>query len=220
MRVVDGVALLHALPATAGAVPRFHTGYFAWLALGAMGQLAATAFLLAAMKQRNFVVGVAYSKTDALQVALFAALFLHELPGWVTLLAMGLATGGVVLLSLPRGGPAALAGNGTRAWTGAAAAWGLASGAGFALSAVGYRGAALQLPDVSPWLAGGWGVLWAQALQTVVQATQGIAGAFGGINSELSAAINQAGALLNAVVRIAAAERARATAKSAQDGNG
>ena len=33
------VALLHALPATAGAVPRFHTGYFAWLALGAMGQL-------------------------------------------------------------------------------------------------------------------------------------------------------------------------------------
>ncbi len=162
------VALLHALPATAGAVPRFHTGYFAWLALGAMGQLAATAFLLAAMKQRNFVVGVAYSKTDALQVALFATLFLHELPGWVTLLAMGLATGGVVLLSLPRGGPAALAGNGTRAWTGAAAAWGLASGAGFALSAVGYRGAALQLPDVSPWLAGGWGVLWAQALQTLV----------------------------------------------------
>ena len=33
---------------------------------------------------------------------------------------------------------------------------------------MGYRGAALQLPDVSPWLAGGWGVLWAQALQTLV----------------------------------------------------
>jgi hypothetical protein len=36
------------------------------------------------MKQRNFVVGVAYSKTDALQVALFAALFLGELPRWAT----------------------------------------------------------------------------------------------------------------------------------------
>jgi hypothetical protein len=33
------------------------------------------------MKQRNFVVGVAYSKTDALQVALFGSVFLRELPG-------------------------------------------------------------------------------------------------------------------------------------------
>ena len=46
--------------------------------------------------------------------------------------------------------------------------YGLASGAGFALSAVGYRGAALQLPGVSPWLSGGWGVLCAQAVQTLL----------------------------------------------------
>jgi drug/metabolite transporter (DMT)-like permease len=119
------------------------------------------------MKQRNFVVGVAYSKTDALQVAVFATLFLHELPGWVTLLAMGLATVGVVLLSLPRT-PADGATIGLGGWTGWAGLYGLASGAGFALSAVGYRGAALQLPDVSPWLIGGWGVLWAQTIQTVL----------------------------------------------------
>jgi drug/metabolite transporter (DMT)-like permease len=160
------VLVLHAMPVTAAAVPAFHAGYFAWLALGAAGQLAATAFLLAAMKQRNFVIGVAYSKTDALQVAVFATLFLHELPGWVTLLAMGLATAGVVLLSWPR--TAAPAADGVRAWAGLAALYGLASGAGFALSAVGYRGAALQMPGVSPWLVGGWGVLWAQALQTLV----------------------------------------------------
>jgi drug/metabolite transporter (DMT)-like permease len=49
-----------------------------------------------------------------------------------------------------------------------AALYGLASGAGFALSAVGYRGAALQLPGVSPWLSGGWSVLLAQAIQTVL----------------------------------------------------
>jgi drug/metabolite transporter (DMT)-like permease len=160
------VLALHAMPATAAAVPPFHAGYFAWLALGAMGQLAATAFLLAAMKQRNFVIGVAYSKTDALQVAVFATLFLHELPGWVTLLAIGLATAGVVLLSWPRAGvPAA---GGVPSWAGLAAVYGLASGAGFALSAVGYRGAALQMPGVAPWLVGGRGVLWAQALQTLV----------------------------------------------------
>lgn len=158
------VALLHLLPATAGPLPRFGIGYFGWLLLGALGQLAATAFLLAAMKQRNFVVGVAYSKTDALQVALFGSLFLRELPGPVTLAAIALATAGVVMLSLPQKG-AALEG---RAWTSGAAWYGLASGAGFALSAVGYRGAALQLPDVSPWVAGGWGVLLAQSIQTVL----------------------------------------------------
>jgi drug/metabolite transporter (DMT)-like permease len=158
------VLLLHRLPATAAPLPAFHTTYFGWLLLGALGQLAATAFLLAAMKQRNFVVGVAYSKTDALQVALFGSLFLRELPGGVTLVAIALATAGVVMLSLPQKG-AALEG---RAWTSRAAWYGLASGAGFALSAVGYRGAALQLPDSSAWLAGGWGVLLAQAIQTLL----------------------------------------------------
>jgi drug/metabolite transporter (DMT)-like permease len=98
------VALLHALPATAAAVPRFSAPYFGWLVLGAAGQLAATACLLATMRQRNFVVGVAFSKTDALQVALFGALLLGELPGWVALLAIGLATAGVILLSLPQQG--------------------------------------------------------------------------------------------------------------------
>jgi drug/metabolite transporter (DMT)-like permease len=158
------VVLLHRLPATAAAVPAFHHAYFAWLLLGALGQLAATASLLAAMKQRNFVVGVAYSKTDALQVALFGSLFLAELPAPVTLLAMGLATAGVVMLSLPQKG-AAVAG---RAWTSGAAWYGLASGAGFALSAVGYRGAALQLPETSAWLTGAWGVLLAQGIQTLL----------------------------------------------------
>jgi drug/metabolite transporter (DMT)-like permease len=80
------------------------------------------------------------------------------------MLAIALATSGVIMLSLPKrpaeGEPTA--------WTGAAAAWGLASGAGFALSAVGYRGAALQLPDVSPWLIGAWGVLIAQTLQSAL----------------------------------------------------
>jgi drug/metabolite transporter (DMT)-like permease len=159
------VALLHAMPATAAAVPAFGGGYVGWLMLGAIGQLAATACLLAAMKQRNFVIGVAYSKTDALQVALFGTLFLHELPGWVTVAAIALATAGVVMLSLPQ--KAAAAGP-AREWGGMAAWYGLGSGAGFAFSAIGYRGAALELPGLSPWLIGAWGVLWAQAAQTIV----------------------------------------------------
>jgi drug/metabolite transporter (DMT)-like permease len=57
---------------------------------------------------------------------------------------------------------------GARSWAGLAAVYGLACGAGFALSAVGYRGAALQMPGIAPWLVGAWGVLWAQLLQTLV----------------------------------------------------
>jgi drug/metabolite transporter (DMT)-like permease len=158
------VAVLHLLPATAAPLPDFQRAYFGWLLLGALGQLAATAFLLSAMKERNFVVGVAYSKTDALQVALFASVFLRELPGGWTLVAIALATAGVVMLSLPQK-PGAVEGS---AWTSRAAWYGLASGAGFALSAVGYRGAALQLPESSAWLAGAWGVLLAQTIQTVL----------------------------------------------------
>jgi drug/metabolite transporter (DMT)-like permease len=118
--------------------------------------------MLVAMKQRNFVVGAAYSKTDALQVALFASVFLGELPGWATMAAIAIATAGVVLLSLPKKG---LDANG---WVSKAALWGLASGAGFAFSAVGYRGAALELAGASPWLIGAWGVVWAQVVQTLI----------------------------------------------------
>ncbi len=189
------VLLLHAWSATAAPVPDFNVGYFAWLTLGAVSQLAATTFLLTAMKQRNFVVGVAYSKTEVLQVALLAAIFLHELPGWSTVLAIGLATAGVLMLSLA---PAA----GTRAWawTGPAALYGLASGGGFALASVGYRGAALALPEASPWLIGAWGVLFAQALQSLLlgswlawrapSALQAMAAAW-----RISAAAGTAGAL-------------------------
>jgi drug/metabolite transporter (DMT)-like permease len=156
------VAALHSIPTTGGAVPAFHASYFAWLLLGAVGQLAATAAMLVAMKQRNFVVGAAFSKTDALQVALFASVFLHELPGWVTVFAIALATAGVILLSLPRKGVD------SGGWVSGAAWYGLASGAGFAFSAVGYRGAALELQGSSPWLIGAWGVLWAQIVQTLL----------------------------------------------------
>lgn len=149
-----------------GRMPDFSGAYAAWLALGALTQVGATAFLLLAMKERNFVLAVAYSKTEVLQVALFSAVLLQELPGPLALGAMLAATAGVVLLSLPQGGWRALrAGQGNGRLVG----YGLASGACFALASVGFRGASLTLGDaVSPWVAGAWGVFWAQLLQSVV----------------------------------------------------
>lgn len=153
------IGVSHAPPA----LPDFGLTYGLWLFLGAACQLTATAFLLVAMKQRNFIVGVAFSKTEVLQVGIFATVMLQEIPTLWSGLAMLVATMGVVLLSLP----GQTSGKAT-SWRGNAAWFGLASGACFALSSVGYRGAALQLPGTSAWLIGAWGVVLAQTLQSLL----------------------------------------------------
>jgi drug/metabolite transporter (DMT)-like permease len=146
--------------------PAFGASYFAWLILGAVAQIAATSFLLLAMKERNFVIAVAFAKTEVLQVALFAGVFLSEVPSLWAGVAMAVSTVGVLMLSVPKNALSQLSGSG--AWLGRSAWYGLAAGAGFALASVGYRGAALALPGVSPWLIGAWGVVLAQLMQTVL----------------------------------------------------
>ena len=49
-----------------------------WVALGAISQIVATALLLRVMSERNFTLGVAYSKSEILQVALFGFVFLGD----------------------------------------------------------------------------------------------------------------------------------------------
>ncbi|WP_027014738.1 EamA family transporter [Comamonas composti] len=157
---------LYALRDEAPALPRLSWVYLGWIGMGAFFQVGATAALLLAMKQRNFAVAVTLSKTEVLQVALFAGVFLHELPttlGWV---AMVVATLGVVVLSLPpRGQMLSLS-----AWASRSALYGLICGACFAIATVGFRGGAVELArlgETSPWLSGAWGVLIAQAMQSL-----------------------------------------------------
>lgn len=141
--------------------------YWGWLTLGAVTQILATALLLLAMKERNFVIGVALAKTEVLQVALLATVLLLEVPGFWATVAMLCATAGVVLISMPQNA-SQFAFWSPAAWQGKAALIGLASGACFALASVGYRGAALTQPGVSPWLIGAMGVVLAQLLQSLL----------------------------------------------------
>lgn len=157
------LALLYCLPYRAPAWPSFSAAYLGWIALGAFFQIAGTAFLLLAMAERNFAVAVTLSKTEVLQVALFASVLLHELPTPLALLAMVVATLGVLMLSLPpRGQLWSLS-----AWLSRPALYGLGCGASFAIASVGFRGGALALGAETPWLSGAWGVLIAQLLQTL-----------------------------------------------------
>ena len=141
-------------------------GFAGWVTLGALSQIAATALLLRTMQERNFALGVAYSKTEVIQVALFAFVALGDRLSIAALLAIACATVGVLLLSpADRERPLRALVSG---WTGRPALLGLASGTGFAFAAVGYRGAALAFDGTTYLVAAAMTLAAALALQTVV----------------------------------------------------
>jgi drug/metabolite transporter (DMT)-like permease len=124
------------------AMPPLNGGMLAWSAGAALAQIAATALLLAAMRERSFVVITAYSKTEPMQVAVFGLAFLGDQVTAGVALAIAIATAGVMLVSWPRS-------TGEEAFTWKPALLGIASGALFAIAAIGFRGGirALDAPN-------------------------------------------------------------------------
>ena len=147
------------MPAATWALP-------GWLCLAALGQMMGTVLLLRAMAERSFAIGLLYSKSEIIQVALFSAAFLGEPLTPRSGFAIILATAGAVLLS-PRA-PRAAGMPQRRGWIDSAALYGLGAGAAFALSIVGYRGGALSMVHTSPVLAAAATLFWSQLIQTVV----------------------------------------------------
>jgi len=131
------VFLAGVLMATGLPLPMPPPVFWPWVMLGAGAQIVATAMMLATMNDRSFVVTIAYIKTEAIQAALFGVIFLGDrvTPGMVV--AILVATAGVVAMSLK--------GKGATEGGSKPVLLGLFSGAMFALSAVGYRGAILSL---------------------------------------------------------------------------
>jgi drug/metabolite transporter (DMT)-like permease len=129
------VFLAIVLIATDGPLPRPPAIYWVWVLDGALTQIAATALMLAAMSDRSFVVVYAYIKTEPVQVALFGLVMLGDAvtPGMAA--AIPIATTGVVIMALKPGTTMGLK----------ATLLGLAAGAMFAVSAIGFRGAILSL---------------------------------------------------------------------------
>lgn len=106
-----------------------------WTVVGALGQIAATALMLAAMRERSFVVATALTKIEPLWVALFGLIFLGDLLSTGTVVAILVATAGVSVMSWPK---KAIAGD--AAWSVRPILLGVTSGALFAVAAIGYRG--------------------------------------------------------------------------------
>jgi drug/metabolite transporter (DMT)-like permease len=135
------------LIATGAALPRPALTFWPWVIVGAFAQVAATALMLAAMGERSFVVTIAYIKTEPIQVAIFGLIFLGDVVTWPMMVAIVVATAGVVIMSSnPLAFLPGKRGSGERGTGGIRPTLlGLASGAMFALSAVGFRGAILSL---------------------------------------------------------------------------
>jgi drug/metabolite transporter (DMT)-like permease len=129
----------------AGRAPPGVDGVFLlWVLAGGLAQILATALMLAAMAERSFVVTVAYTKTEPVQVAVFAVVVLGETVTAGMAAATVIATLGVLVMSWPRAGAVAGA---ARDWR--PAGLGIAAGAMFALAAVAFKGAIVDLRAVA-----------------------------------------------------------------------
>jgi drug/metabolite transporter (DMT)-like permease len=115
-------------------LPTTSAAFFVDVTIAGVAQILATVLLIAAFGYGNFVVGTAFSKTEAVQAAIFAWLVLNErLSIWVDCgIAFGLI--GVLILSLYG---REVRSNGASSVLRNPAAWcGLSAGALFALTAV------------------------------------------------------------------------------------
>lgn len=145
------LVIVYAAAASLGlglALPAPNAASLGWAASVAAGQIGGTRFLLKALESRNFAVGVAYSKTDVIQAALFEAAIMGAAITWGAAAAMALATLGVILISLKAAGRGIAV-----VWEGLgepSALYGLLSGSCFAVAGVSVRGAVLELSAAGP----------------------------------------------------------------------
>jgi drug/metabolite transporter (DMT)-like permease len=135
--------------------------FWPWLLLGALSQIVATGLMLLAMNDRSFVVTTAYLKTEAIQTAIFGFVFLGDHLTWLKVLAILIATVGVVVTALRPGGEKSFAEL-------KPTVTGLVAAAAFALSAVGFRGAIITVPNVSFVTASSFTLVLGLFVQTLV----------------------------------------------------
>ncbi|MBP9952009.1 MAG: DMT family transporter [Cypionkella sp.] len=125
---------------TGDSIPAIPLRALAFTAMGAGAQIGATALMLLLMKSRSFAVTTAWIKTEPVMVALLAALVLHDPLTVPMIIAITIATAGVLLMSVKPEIGRAMWHEGIPALTG------LLAGLLFGISAIGFRGGITSLP--------------------------------------------------------------------------
>lgn len=140
-------------------VPPLSLRFWGFVAAGGLAQIVATELTVRLFALRNFAVGVSFTKTEVVLVALFSGLVLGEVPSVPAMVAIGIGLAGVIAMARAGGEVA-----GRAVWMG------LAAGALFGVAATGYRGAALALEPAPFFLRATVALAAATALQTVAMA--------------------------------------------------
>jgi drug/metabolite transporter (DMT)-like permease len=147
--------------ATGDSMPWPTAAFWPWLLLGALSQIVGTGLMLLAMNDRSFVVTTAYLKTEAIQTAIFGFVFLGDHLMALKVIAILIATAGVIIAALRPGSEKGFADL-------KPTVLGLAAAAAFALSAVGFRGAVIVVPGVSFVTAASYTLVLGLFVQTAV----------------------------------------------------
>lgn len=146
---------------TGESVPSADLTFIGFALGGAVSQILATALMLLSMKERSFSVTTAYTKTEPAQVALFGALVLGDHLSMSAIVAIIVATIGVVLMAVKADEKLTAAGI-------RPALAGIAAGGLFALAAIFFRGGILELGQQSFVLRASTMLAWSLGLQTLI----------------------------------------------------
>jgi drug/metabolite transporter (DMT)-like permease len=146
--------------------PTPNAAFAAWLLAASVAQILATFLLIYVLAFRNFPVGVAYSKTEVVQAAVFGLAFLGDPLNTWSATSIVVGTFGVMLMSL------VASEHPLRAifvgWFEKPALLGILSGALFAVAATGFRGASLSLEHPNPIVAASFTLAFATVLQSAL----------------------------------------------------
>lgn len=141
--------------------------YLFYCVLGGLGQIIGTNLLIMSFAQRGFAVGTAYSKTEAVQAALIALVFLGESFGALAWLGIAVSVGGTLYLSLA--GRVASAREVLAATAQPSAIYGLGAGFAFALCAIAIRAATQTLDGADATLRALETLVVINVMQTLMQ---------------------------------------------------
>ncbi|MEE9314299.1 MAG: DMT family transporter [Rhizobiaceae bacterium] len=125
------------------AIPAFTPNFWFWVVIAALAQIGGTFLLVSLFSFRNFVVGTAYSRTEAMQTAFLALVLFGASFTLGTIIAIIISVVGVMIISVARTKitPLTL----ITSLTTKTALIGILSGTFFAVAAVGFRQATLSL---------------------------------------------------------------------------
>lgn len=141
--------------------------YLVYCALGGLGQIIGTNLLIMSFAQRGFAVGTAYSKTEAVQAALIALVFLGEGFGALAWAGIAVSVGGTLYLSLA--GRVSSLREVAAATRQPSALYGLGAGLAFALCAIAIRAATQELDGPDATLRALETLVVINAMQTLMQ---------------------------------------------------